>query len=94
MFRHVLNFMRHGRLLLPDDFTDFDLLLEEARFFEIHGLVRQIEDLRRSQRPRPPDGGVCWTTNLNNNSEVELPPSCRAALLNGIKREDSAAVHD
>ena len=41
MFRHILNYMRHGRLLLPDDFTDYDLLLEEARFFEIAG-----EDLR------------------------------------------------
>lgn len=37
MFRHILNFVRNNKLLLPADFTDIDLLLEEARFFEIQG---------------------------------------------------------
>ena len=37
MFRHVLNFVRNARLLLPDDFADIDLLLEEAKFYEITG---------------------------------------------------------
>lgn len=35
MFRHILNFMRNSKLLISDDFTDLDLLLEEARYFEI-----------------------------------------------------------
>lgn len=35
MFRHILNFMRNSRLLIPDDFADIDLLLEEARYFDI-----------------------------------------------------------
>lgn len=35
MFRHILNFMRNSRLLIPDNFTDLDLLLEEARYFDI-----------------------------------------------------------
>lgn len=35
MFRHILNFMRNARLLIPDNFTDLDLLLEEARYFDI-----------------------------------------------------------
>lgn len=35
MFRHVLNFMRNARLLIPDNFNDLDLLLEEARYFDI-----------------------------------------------------------
>jgi hypothetical protein len=37
MFRHILNFMRNSRLLLPDNFDGVDLLLEEARYFEIPG---------------------------------------------------------
>ncbi|KAL1456038.1 hypothetical protein WDU94_000792 [Cyamophila willieti] len=37
MFRHILNFMRNSRLLIPDDFTDVDLLLEEAKYFDIAG---------------------------------------------------------
>lgn len=35
MFRHILNFMRNSKLSLPDNFTDIDLLLEEAKYFEI-----------------------------------------------------------
>lgn len=37
MFRHILNFMRNSKLSLPDNFTDIDLLLEEAKYFEITG---------------------------------------------------------
>lgn len=35
MFRHILNFMRNSKLLIPEDFADIDLLLEEARYFDI-----------------------------------------------------------
>ena len=37
MFRHILNFMRNGKLLIPPTFPDIDLLLEEARYFDIQG---------------------------------------------------------
>ncbi|EEB18885.1 BTB/POZ domain-containing protein KCTD1, putative [Pediculus humanus corporis] len=35
MFRHILNFMRNSRLLIPENFQDLDLLIEEARYFDI-----------------------------------------------------------
>jgi hypothetical protein len=35
MFRHILNFMRNSKLLISEDFVHLDLLLEEAKFFEI-----------------------------------------------------------
>lgn len=35
MFRHILNFMRNSKLLVPETFADVDLLLEEARYFDI-----------------------------------------------------------
>ena len=35
MFRHILNFMRNSKLLIPENFSDLDLLLEEARYFDI-----------------------------------------------------------
>ena len=37
MFRHILNYMRNNKLLIPAGFSDIDLLLEEARFFDIQG---------------------------------------------------------
>ena len=38
MFRHILNFMRTGRPILPENFQYVDLLLEEAKYFELPGI--------------------------------------------------------
>ena len=37
MFGHILNFMRTSRPLLPEGFDQFELLLEEARYYELTG---------------------------------------------------------
>ena len=42
-FRFILNFCRCGRLALPDDFRELDLLHEEAVFYEIETMVTAIE---------------------------------------------------
>ncbi|XP_017770133.1 PREDICTED: BTB/POZ domain-containing protein kctd15 isoform X2 [Nicrophorus vespilloides] len=49
MFRHILNFMRNSRLLIPDNFNDVDLLLEEARYFDIAPMIRQLEQLKKEK---------------------------------------------
>ncbi|XP_075229711.1 BTB/POZ domain-containing protein twz [Lycorma delicatula] len=49
MFRHILNFMRNSRLLIPDNFADLDLLLEEARYFEIAPMCRQLEQMKKDR---------------------------------------------
>lgn len=36
MFKHILNFMRNSKLLVSDTFGDLDLLLEEAKYFDVH----------------------------------------------------------
>lgn len=48
MFRHILNFLRVGILAVPENFREIDLLLEEARFFELSPLIRAIENLKRT----------------------------------------------
>ncbi|CAB0038031.1 unnamed protein product [Trichogramma brassicae] len=47
MFRHILNFMRNSRLLVPENFSDLDLLLEEARYFDIAPMIRQLEQMKK-----------------------------------------------
>ena len=42
IFRHILNFLRSTRLALPSDFTDYDLLLVEADFYQINPLIDAI----------------------------------------------------
>lgn len=34
-FKHILNFMRNSKLLVPDNYGELDLLLEEAKYFDI-----------------------------------------------------------
>ena len=41
MFKHILNFMRTGRPILPDNFGHLELLLEEARYYELQGKITQ-----------------------------------------------------
>ncbi|XP_038052312.1 uncharacterized protein LOC119725020 [Patiria miniata] len=42
IFRHVLNFLRQGKLILPEDFKEWDLLASEADFFQIPHLVAAV----------------------------------------------------
>jgi len=50
MFRHVLNFLRTSTLVIPEDFDEVDLLLEEARFFELSAMVRALNEYKRRQK--------------------------------------------
>ena len=52
MFRHVLNFLRSGRLCLPQGFKDWDLLEAEADFYQIPQLIAAIHGLRKSEKTR------------------------------------------
>lgn len=49
MFRYILNYMRTAKLLLPENFSEMDQLYEEAKYFDIPGMVRDIEFLRRGK---------------------------------------------
>ncbi|XP_050300041.1 BTB/POZ domain-containing protein Tiwaz [Anthonomus grandis grandis] len=50
MFRHILNFMRNSKLLIPENFQDLDLLLEEAKYFDIPPMVRQLEQMKKERQ--------------------------------------------
>ncbi|XP_030852920.1 BTB/POZ domain-containing protein KCTD19-like [Strongylocentrotus purpuratus] len=47
IFRHVLNFLRSGRLVLPDGFREYDLLRCEAEFFKLGELQKAIQEQTR-----------------------------------------------
>ncbi|KAK6627591.1 hypothetical protein RUM44_010069 [Polyplax serrata] len=55
MFRHILNFMRNSRLLIPENFDDLDLLMEEARYFDITPMCRQLEQLKKERLKKEKD---------------------------------------
>ncbi|XP_075990647.1 BTB/POZ domain-containing protein twz [Anticarsia gemmatalis] len=46
MFRHILNFLRNKKLLLPCDFPYLELLLHEAHYFELDHMVYALTKLK------------------------------------------------
>ncbi|KAM4728928.1 LOW QUALITY PROTEIN: BTB/POZ domain-containing protein KCTD1-like [Anableps anableps] len=49
MFRYILNFLRTSKLLIPDDFKDYSLLYEEARYFQLQPMLAELERWRQDQ---------------------------------------------
>ena len=42
--RYILNYLRHGELLCPDDKTLRNQLLNEASFYQVQGIISQLQD--------------------------------------------------
>ncbi len=49
IFRHVLNFLRLGELVLPDDFKEAELLRREAAFYRLSELAQALQDWEQRQ---------------------------------------------
>nr|XP_054761262.1 putative potassium channel regulatory protein [Lytechinus pictus] len=45
MFRHVLNFLRYGKLVLPKDFNEYDLLESQADYFQLLSLKSSVNKI-------------------------------------------------
>ncbi|KAM7345718.1 BTB/POZ domain-containing protein twz isoform 1-T1 [Cochliomyia hominivorax] len=77
MFRHILNFMRNSRLLIAEDFPDLELLLEEARYFEVEPMIKQLESMRKDRvrngnylvAPPTPPARIKTSPRANVNTE-------------------------
>ncbi|XP_038662122.1 BTB/POZ domain-containing protein kctd15-like isoform X1 [Scyliorhinus canicula] len=52
IFRYILSFLRTSKLLLPEDFKDFSLLYEEARYYQLQPMVRELERWKQEKEHR------------------------------------------
>ncbi|KRY33395.1 BTB/POZ domain-containing protein KCTD16 [Trichinella spiralis] len=43
LFRYVLEFLRNGKLLLPENFTEHEALCEEAKFYGSKALLEELQ---------------------------------------------------
>jgi len=68
MFRHILNFMRTGRPCLPDNFDQHDLLLEEAKYYELTDLVNHLVNLQQKSHHQSSINGVSNHISRENHS--------------------------
>ena len=66
MFRYILSYLRSSKLILPENFAEYDQLLEEARYFDIKGIVNHIEILRRAKNIKQEKS--------DTNNSVSAPP--------------------
>ena len=64
LFRHILNYMRTSRLTLPENFDEFDSLIDESKFYELNVLTKEIENLLHKKRK----SNTCDCTNGNTSS--------------------------
>ena len=49
IFRHVLNFLRSSKLILPQKFEDCDSLESEADFYQIQPLIGALNERKKEQ---------------------------------------------
>ena len=48
LFAHILDYLRSGQLLLPERFNEFDRLEQEARYFKLNGLLKDLKTFTNS----------------------------------------------
>ena len=71
MFRHVLNYVRHGRLMVPKNFQEWALLYEEAKWFSVPGMVQDIEE-HLERKPAELDEEAASPRPLKRSRQVSL----------------------
>ena len=49
LFSHVLDYLRSGQLLLPEGFNEIERLEQEARYFKLNGLLRDLKIFTNKQ---------------------------------------------
>ena len=77
-FRYVLNFLRTSRLTVPDNFSELETLLEEARFYDVVPMVEQLEAARNR---RAPPGAVPLTSHrIKVEKENGCYSNCNASI--------------
>ncbi|KAK3752179.1 hypothetical protein RRG08_059740 [Elysia crispata] len=51
-FRHVLNYLRTGKLIVPLGYRELDILREEAFYYGIEGLADAVDQILESRRKK------------------------------------------
>lgn len=52
IFRYILSFLRTSKLLLPEDFKDFNLLYEEAKYYQLQPMIKELERWKQEKEQR------------------------------------------
>ena len=91
-FRFVLNYLRTGKLILPDHFDEYEALLEEARWYEIDSLVRLIEDAQSKRSKTDKDIKQFDVPQQQHHQGILSDVQLKALLLRTAFRNSSLAA--
>uniref|UniRef100_A0A9J8AHH0 TSC22 domain family protein 1 n=1 Tax=Cyprinus carpio carpio TaxID=630221 RepID=A0A9J8AHH0_CYPCA len=85
IFRHVLNFLRMGELVLPDDFKEAGLLRREANFYRLSELAQALQDWEQQQSQLSSQGrSTQFVTSTNVPPNLQSDPQS-SLIQNGSK---------
>lgn len=89
LFRHVLNYLRRGYLVLPEGFNELDMLADEATFYELPKLVDLLHELksRRSLKLKNTVDGQGIQSQERRNSTHPAMDGTSSGSANGPERE-------
>src|SRR5436309_2831734 len=73
MFRHILNYLRSNRLNIPTNYNELDLLIEEAKFYQIPAMIEELQQRKAK---------INNSSNFKNGSSSSNSPS-RRQFVNG-----------
>ena len=83
-------------LTLPEDFAELDLLLEEAKFYDVQNLVKDIEDYKRKHNKKKDNTDYCDCVAVSISPDLgeRISLSAERALLEEVFPELNSALMD
>ena len=107
LFRYILNYIRSCKLMLPDNFKETEQLFEEAKYFELHGMMRELEVIMKGKNVKrekvdsnDSKGGKenefcdCVAVSLSPDLGERISLSAERFLLEDVFPELSSALMD
>ncbi|VDH93959.1 BTB/POZ domain-containing protein kctd15-like [Mytilus galloprovincialis] len=104
-FRHILNYLRSSKIILPENFCEHEQLYEEAKYYELHGLVHHLEIIRKAKniKTEKPDSAIsgssrefcdCIAVAISPDLGERISLSAEKRLLEEVFPELSSALMD
>lgn len=86
LFRYILNYLRSGELICPQNFNEYEQLLKEAEFYRLDGLCTEIEARMHTKHvvhfvevieiAHPEKVGLCCARIVLTEALRQMPPFC------------------
>lgn len=91
-FRYILQFLRCGRLTLPDNYTEIEILSQEAKYYELCSLIEAVDEEKANKAKAKPT--ECLTISMCPDLGERICLSGRKATIEECFPELKTAIGD